>query len=167
MLELRTTDTRYGNTRKSPDLGKAEQIQKVLKKLSQELPTTQTDIRRREDLLRDMGGLYASGDFFTYPNLHSIGDRMQGCENEVIILSVAVTDANRGNFMCDYRRLNVLMSRARCSLIILAGGEALLGRNWWQAQAAPPLDQNNENNNKHPPRSCLCLLPLSNKTPSS
>lgn len=56
---------------------------------------------------------------------------MQGCENEIIILDLTLTDPHSYNFMADYRRLNVLMSRARSSLIVVGGGQALLGTSWW------------------------------------
>ena len=71
---------------------------------------------------------------YAYPNCVQIGDRMQGSENEIIILDLTVTDPKRFNFMADYRRLNVLMSRARSSLIIVAGAQVLLGPQWWRVQ---------------------------------
>eukprot|EP00005_Dracoamoeba_jomungandri_P009055 CAMPEP_0174267192 /NCGR_PEP_ID=MMETSP0439-20130205/32763_1 /TAXON_ID=0 /ORGANISM="Stereomyxa ramosa, Strain Chinc5" /LENGTH=1810 /DNA_ID=CAMNT_0015354553 /DNA_START=1380 /DNA_END=6812 /DNA_ORIENTATION=+ len=74
--------------------------------------------------------IYDMIDMFCYNNSVQIGDRMQGCENEIIILDLCLSNPNAHNFMADYRRLNVLMSRARCSLIIIAGASALLGKDW-------------------------------------
>jgi hypothetical protein len=48
-------------------------------------------------------GKAAPMDLYTYSNAVQIGDRMQGCESEVVILNLTLTNPNGGNFMCDYR----------------------------------------------------------------
>jgi DNA replication ATP-dependent helicase Dna2 len=57
-------------------------------------------------------------------------DRFQGGERSVIILSLVATtapppDSQLGKFLCDARRLNVALTRARHKLIILGHQTAL------------------------------------------
>ena len=74
---------------------------------------------------------------------------MQGCENEVVILDLTITDPGKPNFLSNYRRLNVLMSRARSSLIILGSGKALLGFEWWRHQLHPHSSASSFHFNRH------------------
>ncbi len=50
-------------------------------------------------------------------------DQFQGSERDVIIVSLARTDSQlTGEFVNDFRRINVAMSRAKCLLIVLGSG---------------------------------------------
>lgn len=52
-------------------------------------------------------------------------DSFQGSESDIIFLSTVVTDTESRNFLQDYRRVNVSMSRAKDMLIIFGKGDVL------------------------------------------
>ena len=63
-------------------------------------------------------------------------DGFQGQEREVIILSCVRTGGESGNgigFLSDVRRMNVALTRARCSLYILGCSSALARNPLWRA----------------------------------
>ena len=45
-------------------------------------------------------------------------DAFQGKETDVVLVNTVVTDLSQGNFLNDFRRINVSMSRARDKLIV-------------------------------------------------
>ena len=45
-------------------------------------------------------------------------DAFQGRETDIVLVNTVVTDMSRGNFLKDFRRINVSMSRARDKLFI-------------------------------------------------
>ena len=52
-------------------------------------------------------------------------DAFQGKEAEIVLLSTVVADASRGNFLNDFRRINVSMSRAKDKLFIFGNSRVL------------------------------------------
>ena len=52
-------------------------------------------------------------------------DAFQGKESDVVLVNTVVTDASKGNFLNDFRRINVSMSRARDKLIVFGNGTTL------------------------------------------
>ncbi|MBQ5543924.1 MAG: hypothetical protein IIT97_03240, partial [Mycoplasmataceae bacterium] len=52
-------------------------------------------------------------------------DAFQGKESDVVLVSTVVTDASRLNFLNDFRRINVAMSRAKDKLIIFGNSITL------------------------------------------
>lgn len=52
-------------------------------------------------------------------------DSFQGSEANIVFLSTVITDANSRNFLEDFRRVNVSMSRAKDMLVILGFGRTL------------------------------------------
>lgn len=52
-------------------------------------------------------------------------DAFQGKETDVVLVNTVVTDASQGNFLNDFRRINVSMSRARDKLIIFGNNRTL------------------------------------------
>ena len=45
-------------------------------------------------------------------------DAFQGRETDIVLVNTVVTDMSRGNFLNDFRRINVSMSRARDKLFV-------------------------------------------------
>ncbi len=62
-------------------------------------------------------------------------DGYQGQEKEIIIFSCVRTGGNRGSigFLNDSRRLNVAITRAKCSLFMMGRAEALKNSKLWGA----------------------------------
>lgn len=62
-------------------------------------------------------------------------DGFQGQEKEIIIFSCVRTGGHRGNigFLSDARRLNVAMTRAKCSLFVFGRAENLTQDPLWRA----------------------------------
>ncbi|EED88367.1 predicted protein [Thalassiosira pseudonana CCMP1335] len=66
-------------------------------------------------------------------------DGFQGSECDIIILSCVRSHSNRGGgngrnnvgFLNDYRRVNVALTRAKCSLWIVGNSEVLKSSNLW------------------------------------
>ncbi len=52
-------------------------------------------------------------------------DSFQGSEADIVFLSTVVTESNTNNFLSDFRRINVSMSRAKDMLIVLGNSFAL------------------------------------------
>ena len=45
-------------------------------------------------------------------------DAFQGKESDIVLVNTVITDLSRRNFLSDFRRINVSMSRAKDKLII-------------------------------------------------
>lgn len=54
-------------------------------------------------------------------------DAFQGKESDIVLVNTVVTDSSQGNFLNDFRRINVSMSRARDKLIVF-GNSIVLSR---------------------------------------
>ncbi len=52
-------------------------------------------------------------------------DAFQGKESDIVLVNTVVTDRSRRNFLSDFRRINVSMSRARDKLIIFGNPQTL------------------------------------------
>lgn len=52
-------------------------------------------------------------------------DAFQGKETDVVLVNTVVTDSSQGNFLNDFRRINVSMSRARDKLIVFGNSFTL------------------------------------------
>lgn len=52
-------------------------------------------------------------------------DAFQGKETDIVLVNTVVTDASQGNFLNDFRRINVSMSRARDKLIVFGNRKTL------------------------------------------
>ena len=52
-------------------------------------------------------------------------DAFQGKESDIVIVNTVITDSNRRNFLSDFRRINVSMSRAKDKLIIFGNPNVL------------------------------------------
>ena len=52
-------------------------------------------------------------------------DAFQGRETDIVLVNTVVTDMSRGNFLNDFRRINVSMSRARDKLFIFGNPTTL------------------------------------------
>lgn len=52
-------------------------------------------------------------------------DAFQGKETDVVLVNTVVTDSTQGNFLNDFRRINVSMSRARDKLIVFGNHRVL------------------------------------------
>lgn len=52
-------------------------------------------------------------------------DAFQGKETDVVLVNTVVTDASKGNFLNDFRRINVSMSRSRDKLIVFGNNRVL------------------------------------------
>lgn len=52
-------------------------------------------------------------------------DAFQGKETDIVLVNTVVTDASLGNFLNDFRRINVSMSRARDKLIVFGNSRTL------------------------------------------
>lgn len=52
-------------------------------------------------------------------------DAFQGKETDIVLVNTVVTDASQGNFLNDFRRINVSMSRARDKLIVFGNSRTL------------------------------------------
>ncbi len=52
-------------------------------------------------------------------------DAFQGKETDIVLVNTVVTDASLGNFLSDFRRINVSMSRARDKLIVFGNSRTL------------------------------------------
>lgn len=52
-------------------------------------------------------------------------DAFQGKETDIVLVNTVVTDLSQGNFLNDFRRINVSMSRARDKLIVFGNPYAL------------------------------------------
>ena len=52
-------------------------------------------------------------------------DAFQGRETDIVLVNTVVTDVSRGNFLHDFRRINVSMSRARDKLFIFGNPTSL------------------------------------------
>lgn len=52
-------------------------------------------------------------------------DAFQGKESDVVLVNTVVTDSSKGNFLNDFRRINVSMSRARDKLIVFGNSITL------------------------------------------
>ncbi len=52
-------------------------------------------------------------------------DAFQGKESDIVIVNTVITDSNRRNFLSDFRRINVSMSRAKDKLIIFGNSNVL------------------------------------------
>ena len=52
-------------------------------------------------------------------------DAFQGKESDVVLVNTVVTDSTQGNFLNDFRRINVSMSRARDKLIVFGNHRVL------------------------------------------
>ncbi|KAI8055833.1 AAA domain-containing protein [Syncephalis plumigaleata] len=59
-------------------------------------------------------------------------DGFQGQEKDIIFFScVRASDSNRLGFLSDIRRMNVALTRARCSLFVVGNSETLQSDNYW------------------------------------
>ena len=52
-------------------------------------------------------------------------DAFQGKETDIVLVNTVVTDSTQGNFLNDFRRINVSMSRARDKLIVFGNNRVL------------------------------------------
>ena len=52
-------------------------------------------------------------------------DAFQGKETDIVLVNTVVTDSTQGNFLNDFRRINVSMSRARDKLIVFGNHRVL------------------------------------------
>ncbi len=52
-------------------------------------------------------------------------DAFQGKETDIVLVNTVVTDSSQGNFLNDFRRINVSMSRARDKLIVFGNNRVL------------------------------------------
>ena len=52
-------------------------------------------------------------------------DAFQGKETDIVLVNTVVTDLSQGNFLNDFRRINVSMSRARDKLILFGNSLVL------------------------------------------
>ncbi len=53
-------------------------------------------------------------------------DAFQGRETDIVLVNTVVTDSSQRNFLNDFRRINVSMSRARDKLFIFGNPQTLL-----------------------------------------
>ena len=52
-------------------------------------------------------------------------DAFQGKETDIVLVNTVVTDLSQGNFLNDFRRINVSMSRSRDKLIVFGNSHVL------------------------------------------
>ncbi len=77
---------------------------------------------KNRDLINSAKRLFKDFDIDTV-------DAFQGKESDIVIVNTVITDPNRKNFLSDFKRINVSMSRAKDKLFILGNRPVLSGLN--------------------------------------